>query len=58
LLTVDQVADRLQVSKWSVYRRVAAGEIPAVKLGAALHSPIRIPEPALDAWLYDEPKEN
>jgi excisionase family DNA binding protein len=54
LLTVDQVADRLQVSKWSVYRRVAAGELPAVKLGDGPRAPIRIDLGELVAWLYSE----
>jgi excisionase family DNA binding protein len=33
LLTVDQVAHRIGQSKWTIYRKVAAGEIPAVRLG-------------------------
>lgn len=53
LLTVDQVAARLQVSKWSVYRRVQEG-LPAVKLGTGPRAPIRIDERELEQWLYAE----
>jgi excisionase family DNA binding protein len=33
LLTVREVADRLQLSEKSVRRRIASGELPAVQLG-------------------------
>ena len=33
LLTLQQVADRLQVSRWTVYQLVWAGELPSVHLG-------------------------
>jgi excisionase family DNA binding protein len=54
LLTVDQVAERLQVSKWSVYRRIEAGELPAVRLGSTNRAPLRISERELQAWLFKE----
>ncbi len=59
LLTVEQVADRLQVSRWSVYRRVAEGQLPAMKLGDGPRSPIRVDADELDQWLRSDPhKEN
>ena len=55
LLTLDQVADRLGVTRRTVERKVRAGEIPALQLGGR-HSPIRVDARELDAWLYSEQK--
>lgn len=33
LLTIPEVAERLRVSRMSVYRRIEKGEVPAVRLG-------------------------
>jgi excisionase family DNA binding protein len=55
LLTLDQVAERLGVSRRTVERKIAAGEIPALRLGGA-RSPLRIDEAELEAWLYAQPK--
>ena len=57
LLTVGQVADRLQVSRWSVYRRVAEGQIPAVKLGTGPRAPLRVDADELEQWLRSEPEQ-
>src|SRR5262249_22759516 len=54
LLTVEEVAERLRVSIWSVYRRIESGEIPAVRLGSGPRSPIRVDESELEQWLYGE----
>jgi excisionase family DNA binding protein len=51
LLTVAEVAQRLKVSAKTVRRRIAAEEIPVVRLGDGDHAPIRIPKVALDGWL-------
>lgn len=51
LLTVPEVAARLKVSLWTVYRKVESGEIPAVKLGTGKRSPVRIDPAELDEWL-------
>ncbi len=56
LLTVAEVAERLGLSPMSVYRRVWAGEIPALKLGSTRRAALRIQEDELDAWLYREEK--
>lgn len=42
-LTPEEVADRLRVSKWSVYRMVDRGELPSARIGRL----VRIPEEAL-----------
>lgn len=42
-LTVDEVADALRVSRWSVGRYIAAGELEAVKSPGARNSAVRIP---------------
>jgi excisionase family DNA binding protein len=36
LVDVDEVAATLRVSRWSVYRRAAAGEIPSIRLGRSV----------------------
>ena len=54
LLTVRQVAERLGLSTYSVYRRVERDEIPAVRLGSTKKAPIRVPEDWLEQWLTGE----
>ena len=49
LLTVREVADRLRVSKMTVYRLVEAGDLRAVKVARS----IRVPERVLDQYLMD-----
>lgn len=56
LLTVAQVARRLNVSEVTVRRRVRAGELPAVQLGGP-KTAIRVAEDELAAWLYSEGSE-
>ncbi len=51
LLTVPEVAERLRVSRPTVYRRIAEGSIPAVRIGER-SGPLRIPENELREWLY------
>lgn len=47
LLTVDEVADRLGVTKDWVWAQTRAGRIPHVRLGRYR----RFREEAIDAWL-------
>jgi len=54
LLTVPEVARRLRVSRQSVYRRIASGELPAVQLGGP-GTPLRVDERELEAWVYGTP---
>jgi excisionase family DNA binding protein len=50
-LTVPEVARLLRCSKPTIYRRIASGEIPAVRLGAEF-GPLRIRRDELEEWLY------
>ena len=52
LLTSDQVAARLAISKATVYRLVATNDMPAIRLGGAGHS-LRVDEADLERWLRD-----
>jgi len=47
LLTVEQVAGYLKVDKFTVYRLVAAKEMPAFKVG----NQWRFKRSLIDAWL-------
>lgn len=49
LLTVAEVARRLRQSQDTIRRKIATGELEAVRLGE--HGPLRIPEEALGAHL-------
>jgi excisionase family DNA binding protein len=56
LLSPAEVALRLDVSKVTIYRRIADGSLPAVRLGGNTAStPLRVPEQALKAWLWSTP---
>jgi len=56
-LSVQEAAARLNVHPETVRRRIADGEIPAVRLGDAHNSPMRIPVDGLNAWLWAAPRE-
>ncbi|MBV9159998.1 MAG: helix-turn-helix domain-containing protein [Pseudonocardiales bacterium] len=47
LLTVDQVAETLQISRWSVYRLIWANDLRSAQIGRCR----RVPREALDAYL-------
>jgi excisionase family DNA binding protein len=47
LLTVEEAAASLRLSRASVYRRIAAGELRAVRLGPQAGSSVRVPVSAL-----------
>jgi excisionase family DNA binding protein len=51
LLTVAQTAERLSLSRKTTYRKIAEGEIPAVRLGGP-GAAVRVPTDELEAWLY------
>jgi excisionase family DNA binding protein len=55
LLTLDQVAERLGVTRRTVERKVAQGVIPALQLGGP-RTPIRVDERELEEWLYRDPE--
>lgn len=48
LLTMSQAAERLQVSKKTISRRIGDGTLPAIRLGART---IRIDEKELDRYI-------
>jgi excisionase family DNA binding protein len=53
LLTIDQVSEVLQISRWTVYRLIWANELCSVQIGRCR----RVPREALDgylAWLIGE----
>jgi excisionase family DNA binding protein len=50
LLTPDQVADLLQVSRLTVYRFITAGRLPSIRIGRRL----RIRSRDVDRWLRHE----
>ena len=54
VMTVDQVAEYLQVSKRKVYDLAAAGEIPAAKVGDQW----RFYRPEVDRWLMVLSRQN
>ena len=56
LLTIPEVATRLNVSTSTVRRLVSKGEIPAVRLGSSPASSVRIDPAELDDWLYQQEK--
>ena len=56
LLTIPEVARRLGLHRDTVYRKIAAGEIPALRLGGE-HGPLRVPVDELERWLYSDPDE-
>jgi excisionase family DNA binding protein len=51
LLTFNQARSRLRVSRETLRRRIASGELEAFKIGDHITSPYRIPETAIDAYL-------
>ena len=51
LLTVHQVARRLNLSELTVRRRIASGDIPAVQLFGK-HGPVRVNEDELAESVY------
>ena len=52
LLTIEEVAEQLRVSRSTIRRRIETGEIPALKLGRASQAPIRVDARESETWLY------
>jgi excisionase family DNA binding protein len=48
---VEEVAERLQLSLWSVYRLVESEMLPAIRLGPGKRAPIRVDADELEEWL-------
>jgi excisionase family DNA binding protein len=54
LIGVGAVAERLNVSRPTVYRLISAGVIPAFRIGES-RGALRVDEAELTEWLYREP---
>ena len=52
LLRIPEAAEKLNVSRASVYRWIEEGRLPAIQLGGR-GAPLRIPEAELDGWLME-----
>jgi excisionase family DNA binding protein len=50
-LTPQEVAEVVGTSRKTIYRRIADGSLPAVRLGDGLRAPVRIGADDLDAYL-------
>ena len=53
VLTPQEAADYLRVSRWAIYDAVAAGTLPAIRVGRAIRIPASAPWPADDAGAGD-----
>ena len=52
LLRIPEAAERLALGRSTLYRLIASGELPTVKIGAAL----RIPAASLNTWAEERIK--
>ena len=57
LLSVPEVARRLGQSRQTIYRKIAAGELPAVRLGLGAHAHLRVPADELADFIYGNHRE-
>lgn len=52
LLTVNEVAERLRLSRYTIYRLISAGTIPAVRVGQGRFAPLRVDAAELHEFIY------
>ena len=57
LMTVAEVAEFLRLHPNTVRAKIAAGELPSLRLGAGPMSPLRIPRDALEEKLTTSQRE-
>ena len=50
LMTVDELAEYLGVTRDTVYRKVKTGEIPSIRIGRLL----RFPKKTIEDWLWQK----
>jgi excisionase family DNA binding protein len=50
-LTVAETAELLKLGDSTIRRRIAAGELPAVRVARRGRGPVRVPRLELDEWL-------
>jgi excisionase family DNA binding protein len=58
LLAVPEVAVRTGLGISTVRKKIALGEIPAVRLGSKPGSSLRVDENELERWLYCDPEDD
>ena len=51
LLTTKEAADKLSLSKQSVYRLIRQRELPAIRIGDRDRASLRVESATLDQWL-------
>jgi excisionase family DNA binding protein len=51
LLRIDAAAERLSISRATLYRMIQRGELATVRIGSA----VRVPVVALERWLAAQP---
>jgi excisionase family DNA binding protein len=56
-LTYREAAEKLRVSPSTIGRLVRAGLLPAVRIGTAKNSAVRIASDELDQFLYADPED-
>jgi excisionase family DNA binding protein len=54
LLTVREVAERLNLSTKQVRRRIVSGDLPAVRLGPEQNAQLRVDERELKQFVYGD----
>ncbi|MEU4332370.1 helix-turn-helix domain-containing protein [Nonomuraea dietziae] len=52
-LTIQQACDKIDRSRWTVYRLIEAGDLVAEKKGTAKNAPVFITEDSVNAYLRD-----
>jgi excisionase family DNA binding protein len=57
LLTVAEVAERLNLSTKQVRRRIAWGDLPAIRLGPEPRAHVRVDPVELERYVYGDPAE-
>jgi excisionase family DNA binding protein len=54
LFRANEVAEALRVTRGSVYRKIEAGELGAVRLGSGPKAPLRIPSLEIARFLFPD----
>jgi excisionase family DNA binding protein len=54
VLTVEEAAELLRISRWSAYQAVRAGELPTIRVGRRILVPRRRLEQMLDGENLEE----
>ena len=57
LLTMNETAARLHVSRRTIKRMLDDGRLEAFRLGDGPKSHVRVDADALDEWLHSEPED-